>query len=1771
MVACTVAFLHGQMNRHATGRFIVIIVLSLLLWLVPSINANAQSVIPEKNPNLLSACGLDIALVLDASYSISNESTPPEPSEQDQVRAATQNLVDVLSGTGSRLSIVEFASSADTPIPYTPVTQASITDTFQPYIHGTGGGGNKYHDGRLGTCTNWDGAFRQVNLLLNKPDLVLFVTDGRPNTVHNGPICEASLVTALDAAATQANITKSGPDGAHIFAIGIGGPLVPISSLEMITERPAKPYNTLNFSSAEYVLGTPQSLYTNFQNVAYDLCGESLTVTKLVDEADGNGYMASPGWVFSGTLDIPSGGYSWIVPDVTVGDSRIGTTGSDGTVQFQWDTPQPNSSNILISENLQPGYNFVDAQCTVRRIGGSDTQPLPIEIDNASFTAQLQSNDIATCTVRNAKTRITLNKSVSPTSVPESGGQVTYTYEVSNAGALPATLTSLTDDRLGDLDGQGTCLIENSTPVVVAPGSNYSCEVTTTVAGDPASILTNIGTVSATVGSTTVSASDSARVSFTDVRPTADIQLDSNPASLPEPGGLFSFTVSAFNTSGMEALTLTELTYGTGEDLTQIANAIVDTTCQLPQILQPTGSAGDSYSCAFVLNITEEPGVYVQRVSAKLADNEDNEIAPEAEHPVTILDVIPLIAVTQSPLPSRLPEPGGPVSFTVKIENKSIVESFTVESLEDSTYGNVASISDSILATTCSLPQTLASSSQAGDGYTCYFQADVLGNAGEYTNELTVKGRDNESNQLQSRAASTVILEDVPASIDLTIRADSSTIPEPGEAVSYTVEVFNSSLVDTIVITKLVDSLLGDLSTFCAAPLPVSLAVGENFFCQFSETIMGEPGDKVTSEVVAEGVDDDGMALKDIALERVEIINVPSSIDVTKSANVSEVMEPGGDVTFTLTIQNNSPVDTVEINSVIDDQFGDVGATCSPSVPFTLLPSETATCVFSEFIGGSTGETHVNIVTVTGLDDDGETVMATDQEEIDIDNVPSSIKVIQSATPTGIFEPGGTVIFTIEIVNFGQIDTVTIEGLLYESAAESTEIGALCEDPLPQILLPGESLFCTVSKEITGTSAEVYTNRVTARGVDDDGFEVQDFDQESISIFDLPASLRTTIQANQTNVPEPGGDVQFNITVENTSAVDLIHITSIIDESNSNGSNNDRNINTKSGVAIQSCTESLPIDLAPGEKISCGFTRTIRGPVGTIQINEVTVFGTDLAGALVTDSAQETVSIVNLPSILEVTQRGERMSVNEPGEEVSLSINIANRSVVDTITVERVVNEVQEDISSFCVSELPVELAPGEMLFCAYDRYISGVPGSAFVTSVSVAGTDDDGQTVAADDTLSFDIIDLIPNVSVVQMADLSGVPESGDFVTFSIIAINQSPGEPATLTGLNDSLLGDLNGQGDCQLPQVLGANGGSYTCSYMIFVDGNAAETRSSILSATVQDDDGNVNAHDDTESLHLVDVKPDIRITLTPSPTAILETGEVVSYTVEIINIGPEDTSLRWLSTVQTQNVRPQRSSDLAPTGQTPPADCNTLDMLAANGGRFTCTFSTFRAGPAGTEHRTEVLVLAQDDDGNLVNFSADATVRFTQAAPVLGATKVDGLIIDLVPPLTGVGVATPGDTLGYTITVTNTGNGAATNVNIQDIIDPATTLVIGTVQTSRGTVVRGNNQGNTDVLVIVPELRPSATVVVTFHVQVKPGIDVRVLRNQAQITYDSTNEVDGATSVETIDPSDPGGDGITRTPSQPIPTSLPIEDEPEEDEESDGPEIGDQLIFLPLLQQ
>lgn len=349
-----------------------------------------------------------------------------------------------------------------------------------------------------------------------------------------------------------------------------------------------------------------------------------------------------------------------------------------------------------------------------------------------------------------------------------------------------------------------------------------------------------------------------------------------------------------------------------------------------------------------------------------------------------------------------------------------------------------------------------------------------------------------------------------PPAVRVTKAADPTELAEPGGAVVFAVRVENTGVVD-LTLTELSDDLYGDvsalgnpllISTTCS--LPQALPVGGAYECSFGAAVAGNAGDAITDTVTAHGQDVYGREAEGSAVATVTLTNLLPSIQVTKTPDVNSVPEPGANVLFSIVVRNTSVADPVTIEQVVDDQFGDLSQQCESPLPAVLDLGEELACAFVQFVGTEPGDSHSNVVTASGVDDDGYPVQAEDSATVIVRDLPSAMEVAKRAVPTWIHYPGGEVTFHFSVRNLSTVDTIHVH-TLSDSVYGNLDGRGSCS--LPQILPPGNIYSCEFTAYVSGEPDTTHTNVVGAGAIDDDGQPLSDQDSAVVTIAPPPTSV----------------------------------------------------------------------------------------------------------------------------------------------------------------------------------------------------------------------------------------------------------------------------------------------------------------------------------------------------------------------------------------------------------------------------------------------------------------------------------------------------------------------------------------------------------------------------------------------------------------------------------------------------------------------------------------
>jgi hypothetical protein len=224
---------------------------------------------------------------------------------------------------------------------------------------------------------------------------------------------------------------------------------------------------------------------------------------------------------------------------------------------------------------------------------------------------------------------ISVAKDAAPTSVPETGGDVTFTFMVTNKATEAATITSLTDSVFGTLAGDADCAVGT----VIAAGDSCTFELTKSISGDfPGTHGNTFTAIAKDPQGNTDTASDDATVTFTDVLPAVTVTKTAGTTSVIT-GSKVTFTFTVTNDS-LEPATINSLSDSVFGTLPG------DADCKVGIVLAP----GATCSFTFEGTITGQPGSgglgfapHVNVFTGTVQDDESNSASDTDDATVTVL------------------------------------------------------------------------------------------------------------------------------------------------------------------------------------------------------------------------------------------------------------------------------------------------------------------------------------------------------------------------------------------------------------------------------------------------------------------------------------------------------------------------------------------------------------------------------------------------------------------------------------------------------------------------------------------------------------------------------------------------------------------------------------------------------------------------------------------------------------------------------------------------------------------------------------------------------------------------------------------------------------------------------------------------------------------------------------------------------------------------------------------------------------------------------
>ena len=276
--------------------------------------------------------------------------------------------------------------------------------------------------------------------------------------------------------------------------------------------------------------------------------------------------------------DLNSGTYlvTFTIPQVLCQDSN-----GDGFLNLpnctSWHSNQSTACNISEAFDFDPDTK---SKCVC-----DDTFQVPVQVEEVELSVE---------------------KTASPTNVPETGGTVTYTVQITNTASVESvTIQTLVDDIYGNLhDPANPNVTDNTCPGLVGfeldAGASTSCEFKALVSGNSGATVTDVVEVCAIQPSNNneqVCGEDDADVHITDVftEPTLTKSAQSATCTVD-----VTYQVVVSNNSEIDELTVNSLTDDLLGDITSVHDNVISTTCEPGGTITPLGN----YTCSFVGRIS---------------------------------------------------------------------------------------------------------------------------------------------------------------------------------------------------------------------------------------------------------------------------------------------------------------------------------------------------------------------------------------------------------------------------------------------------------------------------------------------------------------------------------------------------------------------------------------------------------------------------------------------------------------------------------------------------------------------------------------------------------------------------------------------------------------------------------------------------------------------------------------------------------------------------------------------------------------------------------------------------------------------------------------------------------------------------------------------------------------------------------------------------------------------------------------------------------------
>ena len=756
---------------------------------------------------------------------------------------------------------------------------------------------------------------------------------------------------------------------------------------------------------------------------------------------------------------------------------------------------------------------------------------------------------------------------------------------------------------------------------------------------------------------------------------------------------------------------------------------------------------------------------------------------------------------------------------------------------------------------------------------------------------------------------------------------------------------------------------------------------------------------EVTNIAIATGVPDFGVlgTLSDTVTITGPTLSPSMTLDKTSTLTAFGAAGTSVPYSFLVTNTGNATLSSV---AVTDPRLP--GLSCTTP---TLLPAATYTCSGSYTVTqadvdafADAGTTLDNTASVSATGPRGTSASATDTLSLPGPTGAPALTIDKTTSETGFSAVGEVLDYTITVVNTGNLTFPSGPSVTDPTATISCPGGSLA---------PGATRVCTATHTVTQADLDAgsYTNTATAT-VTVAGQTVTESDSETLTATLTPSLTidKRLAPASRTSFDDVGQSLTFVFELTNTGNVTL-------------------NAPSVSDTLVAATCPATPI--APGASVICTsatYTTTQADLNAGSVINTATASATPAGSATPVDLGTDSVTVpaVQGPELTLAKTAPAVAAVDFlAGNTISYSFEVTNSGNTD---LTGAISVTDDRIGTFACA--PGPLARGASVTCTQDYVIT--PADVTAGRVVNTATATNGTVTSAPDSATV-APTFNPAITMVKTADATTVTAVGQTVGYTFTVTNS--GNTTILAADNPVTVSDPKvGAVDCAAQPAALLPGETFDCTAtygVTLADMDAGSLDNSATASFPFDGGSGPETITSDPAVSSVPVDETTGLVLTKAGPATFDTvGQSLTYTFSVENTG----NVSLTSVTVTDPLIPTLSCTLGPIAPGATASCtDSYDVTQANvdAGSITNTASASGTTAQGTP--------ASDDASSTATLAPGAGTRLATVVKSASPTSFTAA----------------GETVTFTMTVTNTGTLTLAGLSVTDALDPGFSCAVPTL--------------------------------------------------------------------------------------------------------------------------